>query len=100
MFKYNLSKKAILDLKIIWNYTYEKWSENQADKYYRMLTDSFIEISKSPESGKRYPLIFEDLKGYKVGKHIIFYFEKADGIIEIVRILHEQMDLKNRMKEK
>ena len=100
MFKYNLSKKAINDLKNIWNYTYEKWSEDQADKYYRMLIDSFNEILKSPESGKRYPIIFEELKGYKAGRHIIFYFEKPEGIIEIVRILHEQMDLKNRMKEK
>lgn len=100
MVKYRLSKKAVIDLKNIWNYTFEKWSETQADKYYKMLIESFKEISKNSELGKKYSIIFEDLKGYKAGRHIVFYFERAEGIIEIVRILHEQMDLKNRLKEK
>ena len=40
------------------------------------------------------------LKGYQSDKHIIFYFHKESSIIEITRILHERMDLKNRLKDK
>ncbi len=29
-----LKQKAIDDLNTIWTYTFEKWSEQQADKYY------------------------------------------------------------------
>ena len=33
MANYSLTKKAVQDLKQIWNYTYDNWSESQADKY-------------------------------------------------------------------
>lgn len=33
MAKYNLTKKAVEDLTKIWNYTFDTWSENQADAY-------------------------------------------------------------------
>ena len=34
MSKYFFSNKAVDDLSKIWDYTYEVWSEGQADKYY------------------------------------------------------------------
>ena len=37
MAKVILRQEAINDLNNIWNYTYEKWSENQAVKYYGTL---------------------------------------------------------------
>ncbi len=40
MAKYIFSNKAIEDLSDIWNYTYNKWSENQADKYYYLILES------------------------------------------------------------
>jgi len=42
----------------------------------------------------------EALLGFKAGRHIIFYREIGENEIEIIRILHEQMDLKNRIEEK
>ena len=39
MAKYNLTIEAVQDLTNIWNYTFEKWSEKQADTYYRMLLE-------------------------------------------------------------
>ena len=32
--RYFLTKKAVDDLSEIWEYTYDTWSEKQADKYY------------------------------------------------------------------
>ena len=40
MAKYKLTNKAVDDLTQIWNYTLDKWSESQADKYYYMLLDN------------------------------------------------------------
>jgi len=99
MSKYFLSNRAVEDLSDIWNYTYEVWSENQADKYYGLLIDSCDEISVNPEIGKNYDEIDENIFGYKTGRHIIFYQVIKVDVIEVVRILHESMDLKNRMKE-
>jgi toxin ParE1/3/4 len=100
MAKYKLTNKAVEDLTDIWLYTFEKWSEKQADKYYKMLVDNFNEIARNPGLGKSYSEITNNISGFKVGRHIIFYRIIHDNEIEIIRILHEQMDLKNRMEEK
>ena len=34
MAEYKLTNKAVEDLSKIWDYTFEVWSEKQADKYY------------------------------------------------------------------
>lgn len=39
MAKYLLTNKAVEDLSKIWDYTYEVWSENQADRYYTLMLD-------------------------------------------------------------
>ncbi|WP_366140176.1 type II toxin-antitoxin system RelE/ParE family toxin [uncultured Polaribacter sp.] len=57
----------------IWNYTYENWSENQADKYYAPIKFVCQEIGINPELGKVYNEISQNLRGLKSGKHIKFY---------------------------
>ena len=98
--KFELTNKAVEDLEDIWNYTYENWSEHQADIYYQLLIESFKEIARTPGIGKNYQEIAENLKGFKVGRHIVFFHEKEGRKIEIIRILHERMDIKNRIIEK
>jgi toxin ParE1/3/4 len=58
MARYILTNKAVEDLSKIWDYTYKVWSENQADKYYELLTSSFPEIVQNPVLGKKYGEIF------------------------------------------
>lgn len=96
---YKISQKAIEDLSSIWKDTYYEWSESQADKYYWMLIGTCIEISDYPEIGKDYSIIAKDLYGMKSGRHIVFYCRKWNMGIEIIRVLHEQMELKTRVKE-
>ena len=99
MANFYLTNKAIEDLADIWNYTYETWSENQADKYYQILLDNCQEIANNPGLGKNYHNVERSLFGAHVNKHIIFYRQHSEGFIEITRILHEMMDLKSRIKE-
>ena len=99
MAKYFLTNKAVEDLSTIWEYTYEVWSENQADKYYELLNSSFLEILQNPELGKNYHEIDSTVLGLRVGKHIVFYRLTHANDIEIIRILHQRMDLRSRMEE-
>ncbi len=99
MAKYELTNKAVEDLTGIWEYTIEKWSEQQADTYYNLLLDTCQEIANNPELGKNYDGIIKDLFGLKMNRHIIFYRKRINQPIEITRILHERMDLKNRLSE-
>lgn len=52
MANYFLTNKAVEDLSEIWNYTYETWSESQADKYYELLIGFCKKISENPKIGK------------------------------------------------
>lgn len=99
MAKYVLTNKAVEDLSKIWDYTYEVGAENQADKYYELLIGACREIAKSPNLGKNYEEISNKILGFPVGKHIIFYCKQTMKEIEVVRILYESMDLKNRINE-
>ena len=94
MANYYLTNKAVEDLTSIWNYTYEEWSESQADKYYEILFEAFQDISQNPEMCKNYEGIAKGVSGFRINKHIVFYRRMNSDLIEIVRILHGRMDLK------
>ena len=100
MVRFKLTNKAVEDLVYIWNYTFDKWSENQADTYYHMLLENCKELASNPDLGKNYSEVTQNLLGFKAGRHLIFYRRIEENEIEITRILHEQMDLKDRIKEK
>jgi len=100
MVRYKLTNEAVKDLAQIWNYTFNEWSENQADTYYHMLLENCKELASNPNLGKNYSEVTQNLLGFKAGRHLIFYRRIEENEIEITRILHEQMDLKNRIKEK
>lgn len=96
---FKFTNKAVKDLSDIWIYTVETWSESQADKYYKLIINACSAIAKKPQIGKVYPEIYPGLKGKRISKHIIFYRVREDESIEITRILHERMDLNNKLKK-
>jgi len=96
MAKYYLTNKAVDDLATIWDYTYDEWSESQADKYYLLLLNSCQEIAENPSLGKKYDNVTEKLLGFKSNQHIIFYQIISNKEVEIIRILHIRMDLKSK----
>ncbi len=99
MAEYKLTNKAVEDLNAIWGYTFDKWSEKQADRYYYMLLENCQDIADNPNIGKNYDGIKANVLGLKANRHIIFYRKFDNKPIEITRILHGRMDLKNRLTE-
>lgn len=97
MAKFYLSNKAVEDLNNIWNYTVKAWSEKQAEIYYLLLMDSCQELANKPNQGKSYEIVQKNVLGLKTGEHIIFYQIVSLNEIEVVRILHGMMDLKNHI---
>ena len=97
---YKISKQAEIDLENIWLYTFEEWSINQADYYFDLIMDEIEYISKNPKSGKDYN---EIRKGYfrsQVKSHFIFYrINFIEENVEIIRILHQQMDIDSHINE-
>ncbi len=97
MAKFYFTNKAVEDLGDIWNYTVETWSENQAEIYYSLLIDSCQELANKPNQGKSYEVVERNVLGLKTGQHVIFYRIVTEKEIEVVRILHGMMDMKNHL---
>lgn len=97
--KYKISEGALTDLKKIWNYTLNKWSKEQAERYYSNIIEEINYISAHPNFGKQLNEVRKGYKCSKVKSHIIFYRVDKNETVEIVRILHQMMDIPNRIKE-
>ena len=97
---YKISIEAENDLENIWLYTFENWSIEQADYYFDLIMDEIEYLSENPKSGKDYN---EVRKGYfrsRVKSHFIFYrINLKEEIVEIIRILHQQLDIETYINE-
>ncbi len=96
--KYRISQEAINDLNKIWVYTFNKWSKEQADRYYELIIGEIEFIADNFFTGKSAEQTRKNYRVTKIKSHLIFYRKVENDIVEIVRILHQRMDIKNRMK--
>lgn len=97
---YKISVKAAADIENIWLYTFENWSKEQADRYVNLIFEEIEYLSQNPQSGKDCGLIRKNYRRSKVKSHLIFYKTIAkQRTIEIIRILHERMDIETRLSD-
>ncbi len=97
--KYKISKQAETDLENIWFYTFQKWSAEQADYYYDLIIDEIEFIAIHPASGKDYSSVRKGYFRSRVKSHFIFYkINPKEEKVEIIRILHQRMDLDSHLK--
>jgi len=93
---YRISEKAISDLEEIWLYTFNTWSKVQADRYHSLIIQEIEFIVKHFNQSRNADYIRAGYRMTKVKSHLIF-FRKVEESIEVIRILHEQMDFSNRL---
>ena len=98
MAKYRFTNEAVKDLEEIWSYTKQKWSLEQADRYYNLIIDEIEFVSSNPLLGRSIDYIKEEYKSTKVKSHVVFYKQHENDTILIVRILHQSMDIEQRLK--
>jgi len=95
--KYRISEQAIKDLNAIWIYTLNKWSKEQADRYYDLIIGEIEFISDNFLTGKSAEQTRKNYRVTKIKSHLIFYRKIENDIVEVVRILHQRMDIKKRL---
>jgi len=97
---YKISVKASEDIEFIWLYTYENWSLEQADRYANLIFNEIEYLAANPTSGKDITHIRENYRCSKVKSHLIFYrITDQQTEIEIIRVLHQRMDIENRLND-
>ncbi|MBF0155301.1 MAG: type II toxin-antitoxin system RelE/ParE family toxin [Magnetococcales bacterium] len=93
-----LTRKALDDLRGIGRYTEHAWGREQRSRYLSILDQSFRDLAASPLMGHDCSTIRSGYRKYQVERHIIFYRIMMPDQIEIVRILHERMDVTSAHK--
>lgn len=97
MVGFELTNKAKSDLKEIAIYTKNTWGKRQRNLYLTTLDKAFYTLAADHLKGRDCSEIRNGYRKYQVGKHIVFYREINASLIEIVRILHERMDIETHL---
>ncbi len=56
-------------------------------------------IADNFEHGKSIEHVRTGYRQTKVKSHLIFYKKSSQGIVEIIRVLHQRMDIENRLND-
>lgn len=99
MSEYIITEKALEDINNIWIYTAENWSVEQADRYYNLIIDEIEYIIDNLDMARDFGKIRKSYRYSKVKSHLIFFKKDSTNEIEVVRVLHERMDIENRLAE-
>ena len=94
---YRISRQAIEDLDKIWIYTFNKWTKEQADRYFDLIITEIEFLADNFMTGKSVEQTRKNYRVTKVKSHLIFFRKAENDIVEIVRILHQRMDIKKRL---
>ncbi len=98
--KYKISQEANRDIENIWLYTYENWSLKQADRYFNLIMNEIEYLTENPGFGKDYSQIRKGYFRSRIKSHLIFFkINRKNEEIQIIRSLHQRMDIESRLNE-
>ena len=97
MSTFSLTQRAKADLKSIAKFTEKRWGRDQRCIYIKQFDDTFHVLSDAPEIGNNCDYIKENYQKFPLCNHIIFYRVTSQKNIQIIRILHKNMDVISRL---
>lgn len=95
---YILSPAARADLNEIWDYSARHWGADQADSYIRAIRDACAALADGSRQGRAIDDIRAGYRKLAVQSHFLFYRLTDTGLIDVVRILHQRMDVAARLQ--
>jgi len=93
---YRVSNEAQNDLIAIGRFTAKEWGLAQRNFYLKQMDDCFSQIAKNPNLGMAFDFVAGGYRKLPQGSHIIFYKQGSDSVIEIIRVLHQSMDIESK----
>lgn len=94
-----LTNAANADMKSIGRYTQNTWGVEQRNSYLSALDLGFHQLAENPYIGLDCSEIRSNYRKHPIGRHLVFYRQISINQIEIVRILHERMDVEAHLAE-
>ena len=108
MARFRLARPAQIDLANILATSTERWGAEGRQRYAAVLAAAMRQVADQPEGPltKKRPELRSGIRSFHVRyarrtaedatvrrpAHVLYYRVAADGVIEIVRVLHERMD--------
>jgi toxin ParE1/3/4 len=115
MARFRLARPAQIDLANILVTSAERWSVEGRQRYAALLVAAMRQVASEPEGAlsRKRPELGSRLRSFhiryarstpvaaKVRRpvHVLYYRLARDGVIEIVRVLHERMDPSRHLDE-
>ncbi len=96
MTSYAFSPAAQADLS---DYSARNWGLDQADDYIRAIEDACVMLTSGMKQGRRIDDVRPGYWKLPVKSHFLFCRVSDKGLINIVRILHQRMDVTARLRE-
>jgi len=88
----HLLPSAQRDLDAIWDYTANAWGIDQAESYVTALRRDMEQLREYPQLGVVHASRHASFRKLPSGHHFIYYVIAGAGV-EVVRVLHERMDV-------
>lgn len=93
---YFLRAKADKDLEDIYLYSVNNFGQLRAEQYIDDLVEAFESLARQQNLGRKRRDINPALYSYQCVSHIIYYKQLKTGI-DILRILHQSMDVQKHL---
>jgi len=85
------SRRAISDLRRVWDYTLQAWGIDQAYQYSNAIREQCERLASGEIVGGRYQAGTTEFIKIRSGAHSIFLIEQ-EGQLLVVRIIHPRQD--------
>jgi toxin ParE1/3/4 len=95
---YRLSPAARDDLSAIWDYTAQTWGIAKAEQYVLSIHGACQAIAEGRKQGQTIDDIRPGYRKLAVGAHVLFFRAAETGGIDVIRILHQRMDVLSRLQ--
>ena len=90
---YKIKKAALSDLREISIYTRKTWGKEQEIVYIKGIFACFDRIAKGQTHNRDLSGVMPECLLHKISHHLIVFRWLEDGRPEIIRVLHEKMDV-------
>jgi toxin ParE1/3/4 len=94
---FRFTRAALNDLRDIAKYTFKTWGKEQEAAYIKGLFAFFESIARNETQNRDISILVPDCFSCKISHHLIVFHWLDDGRPEIIRILHEKMDIPQRL---
>ena len=90
---FSLTHAAKNDLRGIARFTEKRWGSAQRRHYLKGLDEAFVMLADAPKLGNACDYIDPGLRKYAFQRHVIFYDLLSNNQIQVIRVLHRNMDV-------